>query len=1104
MSSNLGLSTPGSSPSKGVAPAIWQKEFKTCQEGVSFGFGSGNEAVGTSLFLKLKDPSIFGSTTSDFEIQIGKKCQYMTVTGLGSDGRTLKQLSSFHLTDGVSDARKNVSFQDTDMFLWKVEGFLSENASTLGEQPLAVYYLNPEDYLGASVSTPPALTSNSAAAVVGAPVLLRRIASSPGASSSATSGIVSKGSAFNFSMTLHPGLGLASVTSEMLFKQWYDFLKVTLALPDGDDFPTTGGPSIVEIKTAHQVQFDELRQLVHGLTNLAQLRLPLLKKFHEGFGNLVFALEKSKVTKGFFSLVKGLEHFFSMAFIKSVRDKMVPASVSLASWGSSSHILRTTHLDDDDYWSAMLLHVAQQEAHRGGVDSKATKHNYYAKLRELVVKFQKNDSVLSYVERIHQRILSLYEEHMREEVDWGLFCEMHLLAGTNSTLFCYFVMGLYSITDFSAGNSSKLEFGKTHNEAEAFWGWLRQQAINLDSLLRQFTLDPAKYSVAGMEGPIAVWSLAFRKRYMELHNIASGAGDEDSGKVGGSSTKAKGSSPSSEPKGGKPKDQKSNKGKPKGSEEAPSGVSKSFKCGNCGKPTCDGNLSCICSFCGRPFVQHGEPGNVEHSTACWKGNLNGKCEKRSREGRGPKSGGSASTAPPSSTQRDGTSAVSSSSQKRKAESQPVAVPAEGATAPVSKKSKATPSSTSGLEKSVTAKDTKGDQGATLSKRGKVSRMFRLEGSKIATKVTNYLVDLLEHRSFKATELGDGSILIHRRVDASALPNAVWVKDAKVNELGKYFDGSRVTDKNCVKGYVGSMLEVHFLLDTMCDFNLISRNLLQEYLTKLDPVKNVAEIEKATLKDLPIPLKVELADDTLTQFNQYVFLRVSFLLQNGKRRKDFGNKYVLFFVGNSSNSRNVILGAPFLEAELNFTFEGFLDRRSSSMDIEGSKGDDSELLAKSAALLSLEEQTMVKDMADVKQLPMVPVSIPKAMLVKEVTQRDECDSDNTDYGEELHWLQPARKRPLEPSCSLEDPSSAASVFSRLGPKVGTSTKSILERLGVKQAVVNSTVSDPPRKVFFSKEREVGDAITGVQDSVSRVVELDSDGYDDMLCDGHHSA
>ena len=70
------------------------------------------------------------------------------------------------------------------------------------------------------------------------------------------------------------------------------------------------------------------------------------------------------------------------------------------------------------------------------------------------------------------------------------------------------------------------------------------------------------------------------------------------------------------------------------------------------------------------------------------------------------------------------------------------------------------------------------------------------------------------------------------------------------------------------------------------------------MSKLDPVKNAQDIAQAKLRDLPVPLKVELANDSVTQFKHYVFLRLALLLKSGKKNP-FGNKYFLFFVGNAN-------------------------------------------------------------------------------------------------------------------------------------------------------------------------------------------------------------
>jgi hypothetical protein len=74
---------------------------------------------------------------------------------------------------------------------------------------------------------------------------------------------------------------------------------------------------------------------------------------------------------------------------------------------------------------------------------------------------------------------------------------------------------------------------------------------------------------------------------------------------------------------------------------------------------------------------------------------------------------------------------------------------------------------------------------------------------------------------------------------------------------------------------------------------------------------------------------------------------------------------------------------------------------------------------------------------------------------------------------------------------------------LGPKVVVPATNILERLGAKQG---ETPSDLPTRKVFKARRDESRVVHfgGTPDSPSRVVEIDSDEYDDMLVNGNESA
>ena len=357
------------------------------------------------------------------------------------------------------------------------------------------------------------------------------------------------------------------------------------------------------------------------------------------------------------------------------------------------------------------------------------------------------------------------------------------------------------------------------------------------------------------------------------------------------------------------------------------------------------------------------------------------------------------------------------------------------------------------------------------------------------------------KAFKAKTLPDGSVLIYKGNDP------IMLMGQRQDDLQQYFDGTRVTDENCLQGLLGQLFEVYFLLDTMCDFNLISKSMLEEFVSKLDPVKNAQDIAHAKLRDLPVPLKVELANDSVTQFKHYVFLRLALLLKSGKKNA-FGNKYFLFFVGNANikGSKNIILGAPFLKEELHFTFVEYLNR--ASMDIEGDEVD-KVLVAKSAAL-SLEDKVIMEDKKAVTALNMEPVTVPRSMLASSVTENgkgtstiveDDLDCDDTSY-DGVEWLEGSKTGsssvPAISSASIKQP-----VLQRLGPKVVVPATNILERLGAKQG---ETPSDLPTRKVFKARRDESRVVHfgGTPDSPSRVVEIDSDEYDDMLVNGNESA
>ena len=159
------------------------------------------------------------------------------------------------------------------------------------------------------------------------------------------------------------------------------------------------------------------------------------------------------------------------------------------------------------------------------------------------------------------------------------------------------------------------------------------------------------------------------------------------------------------------------------------------------------------------------------------------------------------------------------------------------------------------------------------------------------------------------------------------------------------------------------------------------------------------------------MKVELANESVTQFKQYVFLRLSLLLKD-RKKQDFGNKYFLFFVGNAKGSRNVILGAPFLKEQLNFTWETFLNKTSTSKE-----GDIEEELSSKSAALSLKDKVLDADKAAATSITMEPVAVPRSMLassgaISEIKEPkvsalpEDYDYEDVDY-KDLEWLGPER-------------------------------------------------------------------------------------------------
>jgi hypothetical protein len=216
----------------------------------------------------------------------------------------------------------------------------------------------------------------------------------------------------------------------------------------------------------------------------------------------------------------GLDSFFNPKFIKSVRQKIVPASLTFATWNSTgTAAFSTTQVEDSKLWEAIILHLATYEVVHDSGKEVASKNTLYAKLRNLTVKRKPKESVLDYLQRIRQVTIVLRDEFPREVMDWTLWQEMHLLAITDEHLFAYLLLQLFAVVDFSKEGPAKLAFPNEEFAAASFWDWLQSIAKALDASLQCFILDVTKHTLY-MEGAIAEWSFSFRKRYSQLHDIS--------------------------------------------------------------------------------------------------------------------------------------------------------------------------------------------------------------------------------------------------------------------------------------------------------------------------------------------------------------------------------------------------------------------------------------------------------------------------------------------------------------------------------------------------------------------------------------------------------
>jgi hypothetical protein len=211
------------------------------------------------------------------------------------------------------------------------------------------------------------------------------------------------------------------------------------------------------------------------------------------------------------------------------------------------------------------------------------------------------------------------------------------------------------------------------------------------------------------------------------------------------------------------------------------------------------------------------------------------------------------------------------------------------------------------------------------------------------------------------------------------------------------------------------------------------------------------------------------------------------VRDGKRN-NFGNKYFLFFLGNAKGAKNVILGAPFLKEQMDFTWRNFLLTREFSDGDEAkiSDGVINELAAKSAAL-SLEDK-VVQDEATVEDINMTPEDLPRSML---------ATNDLMDDGGVEESKVSQVPRDLESESSSAPVGRETQILNRLGSKVVNPAVYILNRLGnkVMEERPEDTVApvlpheDHTRKVYLSRS-DISDR--------DRLVRIDdSDEYDDMM-------
>ena len=569
---------------------------------------------------------------------------------------------------------------------------------------------------------------------------------------------------------------------------------------------------------------------------------------------------------------------------------------------------------------------------------------------------QGHDSNKVHFRKLAQAIRDVQLKFPLVEVDWRI-CSRQLFLGIKDVVkFMYLLGELFKARNLEEEQPDKLRFDNEEEKFESLVAWLQQVAQSLDLLEQHARLDDSKLPFAPPEGPFARWSEKMREYYAKLHQLESDgtrrSATQDSVKGDRHQQQKNKGQKGVADKSKAPPEILKRLGKKHTEDEAESSAPNSSKgaaskdksdkkgtrtpCGNCKQVTCKRHRDCVCSECGMQYIQH--PRNKEDhpedhdETACWKGARRCKRGKKRRRSR--------SRSPSPGRRSSPTRTSEGAKRSRQEEVQ------DGSAAVKNKSNKAADRKTTSDKKgpdskSSTQKEKKVDfRKEPVAARGQamqfLSEVTKVPISRKLDKTASILTKQAVERLLSTSEDVHQR---HSKSGSSMLVDAVTGEELILNSVSEVFNmlakGIRPTDANTVEGVMGgdarvkgSAAPILALIDSMCDFNVVPRRLVERVIHwwKSNGDQNKGHsysklIELATPRQLPQRLPVRLADKQVIYLEDFCLLQCRLRVSKDKW-VDYERSFFPFLIVEQGDNE-VLFSQQWIASVYGFRFDEYL-------------------------------------------------------------------------------------------------------------------------------------------------------------------------------------